>query len=94
MAGYERPASPDRAKLFRSGGSQAVRLPKAYRFDGEEVSIHREGDRVILEPMSAPRPRTRDEALAWLEGIQHMVGPDFPDRDQPPPQERDWSAFD
>ena len=39
------------AKLFRNGRSQAVRLPKAFRFDGEEVSIRREGKRVILEPL-------------------------------------------
>jgi antitoxin VapB len=42
---------PDRAKLFKSGGSQAVRLPKAYRFEGqEEVLIYRNGQSVILEP--------------------------------------------
>ena len=42
---------PDRAKLFKSGGSQAVRLPKGYRFEGEdEVLIYRIGQRVILEP--------------------------------------------
>ncbi len=41
----------DRAKLFKSGGSQAVRLPKEYRFeDEEEVLIYRQGYRVILEP--------------------------------------------
>ena len=40
-----------RAKLFRNGGSQAVRLPKDCRFeDRDEVLVHREGDRVILEP--------------------------------------------
>jgi len=40
----------DVAKLFKSGGSQAVRLPKAYRFAGEEeVLIYREGSRVVLE---------------------------------------------
>jgi antitoxin VapB len=40
-----------RAKLFKSGGSQAVRLPKGYRFDGQdEVVIYRVGSRVILEP--------------------------------------------
>jgi antitoxin VapB len=44
----------DRAKLFRTGGSQAVRLPRAYRFDGQtEVLIRREGTRVVLE--GAPR---------------------------------------
>ena len=41
----------DRAKLFTSGGSQAVRLPKSYRFeDQDEVRISRVGERVILEP--------------------------------------------
>ena len=40
-----------RAKLFQNGGSQAVRLPKNCRFeDQDEVLVHREGDRVILEP--------------------------------------------
>jgi len=40
-----------RAKLFQNGGSQAVRLPKDCRFeDQDEVRVHREGDRVVLEP--------------------------------------------
>lgn len=40
----------DRAKLFKTGGSQAVRLPRAYRFQGQtEVLIKREGKRVVLE---------------------------------------------
>jgi antitoxin VapB len=39
-----------RAKLFKSGGSQAVRLPKDYRFEGQkEVRIYRQGGRVVLE---------------------------------------------
>jgi antitoxin VapB len=37
-----------RAKLFRNGRSQAVRLPKGFRFEGDEVEIRREGDAVIL----------------------------------------------
>ena len=41
----------DRAKLFWSGRSQAVRLPKEYRFDGTEVRIRRRGNAVILEPI-------------------------------------------
>jgi antitoxin VapB len=42
---------PIRAKLFQNGGSQAVRLPKAYRFSSQrEVLVHREGRRIILEP--------------------------------------------
>jgi virulence-associated protein VagC len=41
------------AKLFRNGRSQAVRLPKEFRFEGEEVSIRREGKRVILEDLGS-----------------------------------------
>ncbi len=39
------------ARVFRTGRSQAVRLPKEFRFDGDEVLIHREGSSVILEPI-------------------------------------------
>lgn len=38
------------AKIFRNGRSQAVRLPKEFRFRGEEVEIRRSGKKVILEP--------------------------------------------
>lgn len=41
---------PQFAKVFRSGNSQAVRLPKDFRFDVAEVEISREGDAVILRP--------------------------------------------
>ena len=40
-----------RAKLFQNGRSQAVRLPKAFRMQGDEVTVRREGDAVILEPI-------------------------------------------
>ena len=39
------------AKLFRNGLSQAVRLPREFRFEGNAVSIRRDGERVILEPV-------------------------------------------
>ena len=38
------------AKLFQNGRSQAVRLPKEFRFKGTEVKIRKEGEKVILEP--------------------------------------------
>lgn len=46
-----------KAKVFWSGHSQAIRLPKEYRFDAEirEVSIRREEGRVILEPVGPER---------------------------------------
>lgn len=40
-----------RAKVFWTGRSQAVRLPKEFRFDAEEVTVRREGNAVILEPL-------------------------------------------
>ena len=48
------------AKLFINGRSQAVRLPKAYRFEGTEVHIRREGAAVVLEPV---------KARAWPQGF-------------------------
>ena len=42
------------AKLFPNGQSQAVRLPKEFRFDGEQVYIRRLGSAVILLPYQAP----------------------------------------
>ncbi len=60
-----------RAKLFRSGGSQAVRLPREYRFEGqEEVLVYREGGRVILEG----RRKTWGKEFLALAGS----APDFP----------------
>jgi antitoxin VapB len=38
------------AKLFASGGSQAVRLPKEFRFEGSAVEVSRDGDTVLLKP--------------------------------------------
>ncbi len=43
------------AKLFNNGRSQAVRLPKEFRFEGKEVSIHRQGEAVILLPIKPAR---------------------------------------
>ena len=40
------------AKVFMTGRSQAVRLPRKYRFEGTEVEIRRKGDSVILTPIS------------------------------------------
>lgn len=44
-----------RAKLFKNGRSQAVRLPKGFRFEGDEVEIRREGSAVVLEPVKRER---------------------------------------
>jgi antitoxin VapB len=78
-----------RAKLFQHGGSQAVRLPKAFRFEGAEVTVRREGEAVILEPVRTRRVRTDEEMAAFWAEIDANGGADFPDREQPPMQERD-----
>jgi antitoxin VapB len=39
------------AKLFRNGRSQAVRLPREFRFDGDQVRVRRVGSGIILEPI-------------------------------------------
>ena len=65
-----------RAKLFTHGGSQAVRLPKAFRFEGTEVSVRKEGDAVILEPVKVQQ-ESWEEFWARLDAIGD--GHDFPD---------------
>jgi len=59
----------ERAKIFWSGRSQAVRLPKDFRFPGEEVRIRRHGSAVILEPVA--------EDWAWLDSIMSGLDEDF-----------------
>jgi len=59
----------ERAKIFWSGRSQAVRLPKDFRFPGEEVRIRRHGSAVILEPVA--------EDWAWLDSIAGKLDEDF-----------------
>ena len=64
------------AKLFSNGRSQAVRLPRAFRFEGAtEVLIERDGDRVILRPVGRP---SIEQLIASLDDFDA-----FPDRDQP-----------
>jgi antitoxin VapB len=48
------------AKVFQNGRSQAVRLPKEFRFKGNEVKISKKGDMVILEPLGRSK---------WPEGF-------------------------
>jgi antitoxin VapB len=77
---------PQFAKVFRSGNSQAVRLPKDFRFDVEEVEVSREGDAVILRPR-----RGRSTRWASLRAaVDRGFSPDFmaDGRQQPDDQSR------
>lgn len=72
------------AKLFKTGRSQAVRLPKEFRFEGKEVRIRRLGNGVLLEPI-------KTDWQATFAAIDAIGGGSFPDRPpQPPMQERDF----
>jgi antitoxin VapB len=55
------------AKLFTHGGSQAVRLPKEFRFEGSEVYVRRVGDEVVLSAVPPPRADALLDALAAFE---------------------------
>lgn len=61
------------AKLFMHGRSQAVRLPKAFRFEGSEVRVSRVGDKVVLEPIQ-PAPF---DATAWRARLDALGARDF-----------------
>jgi len=61
------------AKLFMHGRSQAVRLPKDFRFDGTEVRVSKVGDKVILEPLKK-QPFDVD---AWFARLDELGGRDF-----------------
>ena len=73
------------AKLFQTGRSQAVRLPKEFRFEGDEVRISRAGRGVLLEPMPV-------DWKAVFAAMDEIGGdPIFPEgRVQPPQQEREF----
>jgi antitoxin VapB len=78
MAGYTK------AKLFQHGGSQAVRLPKAFRLPGAEVKVSRTPRGVLLEPLraDAEERRLRFFALAGscpeLADVPPHVSQDIP----------------
>lgn len=70
------------AKIFTHGGSQAVRLPKAFRFEGSQVRIRKEGDAVILEPVPKAA-RTAEELAAFWARIDALMDRDDPFPDPP-----------
>jgi len=69
-------AGIDRAKVFWTGRSQAVRIPKKYRFDVDEVCIKRVGHTVMLFPV--------DKAWDVMFGsLDHFTEDFMADRNQP-----------
>lgn len=71
------------AKVFRSGNSQAVRLPKRYRFKGKEVEIFRRGNEVVLREKSDNLAHAFDLIIGLPDDLE------LPDRNTDLPQERE-----
>lgn len=77
------------AKLFWSGHSQAIRLPRLFRLEGSEVRIEKQGNRLIIEPI--------ENDWDFLDKLQ-SVDDDFVQATkavrQTVAQERDWSEIE
>jgi len=72
-----------KARIFKSGNSQAVRLPKEFRFKVKEVEISRRGDEIILRE---PKHSLADA----FDALASMPVDFFADgRKDPPPEERE-----
>jgi antitoxin VapB len=71
----------DTAKIFINGRSQAIRLPKAYRFEGKEVYIKRTSEGVLLIP--------KDNSIwdVWEKNLNKYEEPFIENRNQPESQQ-------
>ncbi|MDE0449966.1 MAG: AbrB/MazE/SpoVT family DNA-binding domain-containing protein [Spirochaetaceae bacterium] len=77
------PHGPRRARLFRNGRNQALRIPRELEFPGDEVILHKEDDRLIVEPVA--RRRSLAEILPGLKPLDE----DFPEAADPPARPED-----
>ncbi len=75
----------DTAKVFWSGRSQTVRLPKAFRLETDEMHIRRHGRAVILEPVA--------HDWDWLEALSGKIDEDFASAVAKQPEEQDRPAL-
>jgi len=65
------------AKLFQNGRSQAVRLPREFRFEGDRVRVRRVGKGVLLEPII-------QDPKEWFRQLDELNSEPFPPRDKQP----------
>ncbi|KPV50927.1 virulence factor [Kouleothrix aurantiaca] len=72
----------DTAKIFQNGKSQAIRLPKEYRFRGTQVYVKRVGNAVVLIP-------EHDSWQTLLDSLELFSDDFMAERQQPAPQARD-----
>lgn len=67
----------DVAKLFQNGRSQAVRLPREFRFEGDRVRIRRVGQGVLLEPII-------QDTQEWFRKLDTLNSEPFTSREKQP----------
>ena len=60
---------PKEAKLFWNGRSQAVRLPKEFRFEGDHVRVTRMGAGVLLEPVPDAKKESIEDLFARMDAM-------------------------
>jgi antitoxin VapB len=70
-----------RVKVFRDGRNQAVGIPVEFELPGDEAIMHRDGDRLVIEPM-------RKRGLVALLEAMKPLEEDFPGIDDPAPARR------
>jgi antitoxin VapB len=66
------------ARLFKNGRNQAVRIPREFELPGDEAIIRKEGDRLIIEPITS-KPGLLELLASW-----EPLDEDFPEIDDPP----------
>ncbi|MGV2106658.1 antitoxin [Agrobacterium vitis] len=66
-------------RVFKNGRNRAVRIPVEFEFAGDEVIMRKEGDRIIIEPVS--NARKKENLIAFLRR-QGKIEEDFPDVDE------------
>ena len=71
----------DTAKLFTNGRSQAVRLPKAYRFEGKEVYIKKVSQGILI------LPKDKSVWSSWEKNLKKYDKPFMAERNQPDSQQ-------
>ena len=67
--------SKRKVRLFRNGRNQALRIPREFELEGNEATIHKDGERLIVEPVST------DGLLALLATLE-PIDDTFPDVDE------------
>jgi len=73
-----------KARVFQSGNSQAVRLPKAFRFAAKEVEIFRRGDEVVLREKPASLAKLLEELPPWPDDF--TLPPELPQQEREFPE--------